>query len=154
MIMKTLLEALIGKYNVSNAHTVSPNRVLEKFSKKDLITGDMVILKDKSIGMFISGKDIKDSDDFVNQQYSCKDGIIIFPNWYKKDEFEYCDINDYDDDLDTTTDYNDLSVKYIIKNVIDPKFRKHRHICWSFMNDKSNYDELLPENVLEFLGWD
>lgn len=151
--MKTLLEALIGRYNVSNAHTVGLNRVLERFSKKDLVTGDMVILKDKSIGMFISGKDMKDSDEFVSQQYACKDGIFIFPNWYKKDAFEYCDINDYENDLSTPSNIDDLSVKYIIRNIIDPRIRKNRHTCWSFLNTKSNYDELFPDNVLEFLEW-
>lgn len=149
--MRQLKEALIGKHNVSKAHINGVTKVLKKFTKKDLDTGDMVILKDKSIGMFISGEDIKDSDDFVGRQYECKNGIFIFPDWHRTDSFEYCDINDYDNDLDTVTDFNELSVKYIIKRIIDPNLRKNSHKCWSFMKDTSNYDELLPEDVLEFI---
>lgn len=151
--MKTLLEALIGKHNVSNAHALVSAKVLKKFTKKDLITGDMIILKDKSIGMFVRGEDLKDSDDFVSQQYECKNGIIIFPNWYRKDNFEYCNIDDYNHNLTTYTDFVELSVKYVIKGIIDPNLRKNKHMFWSFINDKSNYDELLPYDVLEFIEW-
>lgn len=150
--MRQLKEALIGKHNVNRAHINDVTKVLKKFTKKNLVTGDMVILKDKSIGMFISGEDIKDSDDLVGQQYACKNGILIFPDWHIKDRFEYCDINDYANDLDTVTDFNELSVKYIVKDIIDPNLRKNSHKCWSFMSDTSNYDELLPEDVLEFIG--
>ena len=76
--MRQLKEALIGKHNVNRAHINDVTKVLKKFTKKNLVTGDMVILKDKSIGMFISGEDIKDSDDLVGQQYACKNDRNCF----------------------------------------------------------------------------
>ena len=149
--MRQLKEALIGRHNVSKAHINSVTKVLEKFTKKDLATGDMVILKDKSIGIFISGKDLKDSDDLFGQQYKCKNGAFVFPDWHIKDRFEFCDINDYMNDLKTTSSFDELTVKYIIKNIFDPNLRRNKSKCWEFMSDISNYDEILPENVLEFI---
>ena len=83
--MRQLKEALIGKHNDKNAATY---QIIDKATKKDLSTGDVVILNDYSVGYVISGQDFKSADIWLDK-YRTGYGSIIFPEYTQKDSFSY-----------------------------------------------------------------
>lgn len=144
--MKSLTEALIGKNNSQKA--LAGGRLLRKFTKKDLETGDIVILNDYTAGMYISESDFKDADRYFRNVFFSEEGSVIFPKFEKIHEFDWVGIKDYDDDLKAPRFAAEtLSVLAILKYVADPNLRKDKIKLWDWFIKEKNYVNYLPQEI-------
>lgn len=144
--MRQLKEALIGKHNAQKSS--AGGKLLKKFTKKDLETGDIVILKDYTAGMYISESDFKDSDRHFRDVFYSEEGSVVFPKFEKIHEFDWVGVADYNDNLIAPSFVADsLSVLVILKHVADPNLRKDKVKLWDWFIKEKNYVNYLPPEI-------
>lgn len=145
-LTESLDEALINSRNIDNVS--AGGKLLKKFTKKDLETGDIVILKDYTAGMYISEPDFKDSDRYFRDVFYSREGSVVFPKFEKIHDFEWVDVSDYNDNLISPSFVADsLSVLVILKHVADPNLRKDKVKLWDWFIREKNYVNYLPPEI-------
>lgn len=145
--MRQLKEALIGKHNDKNAATY---QIIDKATKKDLSTGDVVILNDYSVGYVISGQDFKSADIWLDK-YRTGYGSIIFPEYTQKDSFSYIGIGHYTDDLVAPSGMENLNVYLVIKGIASVELRKDAHALWKWFIQDKGFMPYIPKEIVSHL---
>lgn len=145
--MRQLKEALIGSHNHKNSATY---QLLDNATKKDLSTGDVVILNDYSIGYVISEQDFRSSDIRLSK-YKQEGGSVIFPEYTKTDSFTFAGIRLYTNDLVAPAGMENLNVYLVIKGIASKNLRKDAHELWKWFTQDKEFMPYVPKEIAAHL---
>lgn len=139
MIMKTLLEALIGRRNIKNASSVEQFIPVRKSNLKD---GDICLSKDGwNVGMYISRPTVEMYILAKDIETNSNEPAILFFNVGENGEFTMLGLSNYDNELKEMNNDSNTSISKIVRGLFDPDKVKNVKEVKRFLMDDTKYSE-------------
>lgn len=139
MIMKTLLESLIGNHNVRYASKGAEFIPVRRANLKD---GDICLSKDGwNVGMYISCPTTEMYRLAKDIDAGPSEPAILFFNVEEDGEFTIFGLSNYDNDLKEVNDDENSTIAKIVRGLFDPSKVKDVKEVERFLMDDTKYSE-------------